>query len=1614
MARVAKSGRLKKHNCCLTCSIICFVLLFVFVAAVYIGGTIMFKTYVSPHIGGLSLNEALSLAGDVISGKEVKPNYSESDLDSFYSGLSSALFLSDKSEDELEYALVSEEKRAELAASFSAAEEESASSGSSYDEDAAYAAFLLKNNTARYALLSDAVKAKVSQAEYSALAADTQAAAAVRKRFGLKLYRLSIEEILGDTDFSAEDFSMEDTLEKTLSSLDFNFDSLEEYDIENAAAAQNEKFTTFSVTGKQASAFIDDIVTYLLTNETSPIRSNLSDFIPEDVPLTNYVKISSVTIMNTPLATVGDSAAYNQKDTALGITISVKLRNLVKKALQSEKMKEQMDGVPEFAVRLIPSLVPQAFSAGLTVYPLAEETDGREVAVRINKASAKNVKNLSKLVNALFSKNKDEDATKTFFGEINDNVVSAFSSVNKTVKINFVPSKDASGNPLKDSKGNTYSEMRIMTWETFLSMIDDSGTISPHDIFTMLKCLYITNNRPSELSLDSSMASFKSDMAQKYGLSLSYLDDNNLFSEDALEGLIENINLNTVDFSKSDDEMRVHLSAEAIASFATSMLKKEESSAVAAAEDSGTDNLLDSLDPKVCGVEIKKVKEQGGVKIYSFELLISVSIADMMEEQFSGEGTTATLVKKILPKDRSYFGVLLYISESEDAGKLVHKVGSSIDNPGEGETSLYRARIKINDFTYDQTDTVFETLNRVMETMGSSSFDISSITSEVENTLNDALTSLSDNDFNLSLRLYEGTGSNDRGGITLPSLYELLAGFVNDASFSKSDAQAVLSQIYGADASLLSKSFADSQADVFLGEINDKYYIKKASALSVSNLFGDDAGSLASSITADSIYFKPNAAEAELWEGEKKSLYTDTRSVEDLRICLTGSEIAALVAGSNLIPSDLASSFGTIEVIGARFITEEGKTYLCFDIKLAPTLEGEGAVKYANIFPEAVKLSAKVLLYAASYSEAEPRFSVSLAINDESAAKVFLLLKALGGDSLSEKGISDNFAESIATTFNTLEGVLPIYYANGETAYTVTLGGKTENCIKIADVFSFLVKVTNMKDSNDEATDPTALASRLRGFGAQLVGDAAATSTTYSWVEGLKVFADTDDDYIYTNMQRAYFLKNAPSMEDIYSGFSDLFETIGSNFNLKDDESGLFRYDGDIVNLKVSDKALAVLVSANQSFAGAVSGAGVSAELKSLKIYKENAKDVIETAIKITFNGSGADAMMPTYFFIKAKTKADGLGGYTTTLTMNNIGSDETAELFSNILSLAAQGMDASTFNKTSIESTINTAISTALGSFPEGVGFGTFSASDVSTEYNKTIYGNTMTVAAGDGYLSFPTIYSYLIDMFYSSDKPTEKEMQSMLVSLHDTNVNSEVVLNAKSDTAYTATGFKGSNPLTDAVGIFSDKYLASAISSLFTSENVNGNLSLSNGLAQTIVLRGLTAEEEKGARNVWKSKFFADEEDFELGDNYLIATAVIPLSAYSSGSGISLLPDDLWFTVLADLSTPANSKGLLYNMSQKDMEIFEHILSSNNASFNIDDIAVQFAGLIKDKIDDFAEDTFGVPMQVHYRLAADDFIYYDDYNHTDPEDEINASERMIATTSGVGYVIMSLTDLS
>ena len=1629
MSRVESGGRTKRHGC-LTCLIVNLVIIVVFIAALFIGGSVMFKTYVSPHIGGVTLGEALSLAGKLMFGKESKRDYTEADLDSFYSELSESLFLADKTEEDYEYELLSEDAKASLAAqSVSAAEVEEESpeatggSAPSYDDAAARERFHALSVAGRYALLSDEVKAVVTSADiYGALAADAQAD--LRNTLGLKPYRISIRSLMDGLISEDGEFVTEGAAERILTSLEFNFEMLRDYDIHDPNAAANTRFDSITLEGKQVSAFINDIVMYLLSSSSSPVTKMIGDKVPTDnIDLPKYVYVTSVTIMNTPLVTAGDEAAFDQKDTALGVMFNVKLRDIVVAAMQAPEIKSKLSVVPSFALSIIPKLIPKNFSFGATVYPLADAEDGREIKVRFNNSQDKHAATLSKIVNGLMNEDDSEDGEpieETFFGSINTKVVETFSTINDKVKINFVPSLDRDGNPLKDSDGNSYSKMRIMTVQTLLSLIDESGELSAHDIFTVLKCLYVTEVKHNPLALDTAVESVKTEVHSKYGVDMSDISFDDGFSAESLNKILENMDLkNGVDFSRSNEEMRVRFSAEALVSV---MMKVLTSSDSEESEDSAS-SLLGGLEPGICEITIKKVADREG--LYTLELLMSANLSGMILNQFgAGEGLAASIMPKILPKGESYFGLKIYLYEYIEDGVVKHKIGRKISDTEDDDT--YDSALRINDFSYDDTDNVLSIINTFIEKLSDESdFDMTDITSTIEEAMSDLFDSLADNDLALNLRLFsQDTDTGNNGGILLPSIYELLSDTVNkkgtsDTPFTEEDAQEVLQLVYKADVDT-EKTFNESQSDDFLNEINKKYYIKYASRLSAKHLFGgEDSGeetSLNDTLGSSSIYFKPDDAELTAWREYlddedyiKPALYTDTTSVENMRVALTGSEIAALVVKGGAFPDDMASTFGDVEILGASFVTEDGKTYLKFDLlctfsKAASESEEENALNMNALLPDAMKISAKILLYALTYPDAEEegehRFDSTILVNDGNSGKIFTLLKTLAGNDLSEAEMSSKLSSSLRDIFTSLENNIRLYYSDGGTAYTMTKDEKKENCIYLADVFTALIDTLKIKDEAGETlTSAADLATRLRAYGEQVTQDPNKEDEAYTtWATALDISLFnkdgegkyTDSKYLSANIQDAYFMKDAPDLDNIYTNVGGEFSSFTtSSFRISD----LYNYSGTPRSLKISGKALGALILSNATdsgkFASSVSGeSGMSADLIGLKLEYVGGKLNVHAAMKLTFSG---DSMMPAYFFVQSVTTETIDGDdrtYETTITINDLTPEETEKFFFNIKSFMG---DSVKFDIADIEDTINTSIGDALHNFVSSdnvkVTYGTFDSDD-EDYFDLAIFDGTVTPTEGEGYLAIPNVYSFLADTLFkdehASDRPAdERDIQRLLNAMYesDESLAENISVNQKDapenfyewtidlyDQRYNETSSL-------IYTIYSDTKIAHLLSDALDSESIDGdNISLENGLDQVIILRKVTGADADDSlirtkRAYWATKFGALNDSHD----YLVATIKPLFENYSvTGSGENLLPTTLWFTVLIDLDDDTASKGLLYNMTAAEIHTFESVLEANGSAFDIDDIAGQLATLINTQMGNLS--AYG---SENYYSAEDDYKY-------------------------------------
>jgi len=1407
MARTNGEGRLKKRHGCVTCLIINLVVLAIFIAAIFIGGSILFKSYVSPQIGGVTLSEALSLMGKLMRGKEAKIAYTEEDLDEFYSDLSSSLFLADKDAATLQYELVDDNAKRSLAeGSVSAAEEEgeSGASSSSYDKSAAWRAFQDLTDAERFDLLSTELKTKFGNSVTTFANIDQPAQENLRKELGLKLYPISVERIMTELFPSGESKSEEsgdtssDALENFLLSLDFDF--------ENILGAENflqSKYESITVSANGAAAFINDIVSFLVGNENSPLRDSLKD-LPAGVKLTEYVKVASVKIAIKPYK-VGDEYFYLRNDVALGVTLNLKLRDMVNALLSSDEMQQNLAGVPDFAKSIIPSLIPKNFSVSSTLYPF--DTEGRQTAeVTFNGATEKQSKTLSRILGALIGDpNKEDGTTETadgyvdFFMEVNKIVVQTIQGIESgeiedengntepsgtpQIRFDFVETKDGE-NYVTDSAGNHVAELKIMTFDTLLGMLNqqlglsknDPNALTTDDVFTVLKCLYV-HKESEKGAISQDTTALSAELQNKYGLSLDALTA-------ALSGntdeLLSAFDIANMAFDKTTDvsDMDLHISAEnfvaLLLTFVGEMDKGGASESVSAAEEEGMGDILETLaalDLQICEAKISQMP--GEENVFYFEFSLKVDIAAFIKKSVMGDAEnsddiTTILIDKVLPSKATFLGLRVCFSQAETDGVITHKVGTAITDV-ESDKAKYKTKFKINTDNYADTDAVFGSVSKFLNAFDSISNDSSDeqggdvakasifdqVSTSLEEVFAEAFASIdglaSEQDFPLSLNFYAASGS-DKGGIRLPSMFQIMSDLVNkttgatgEDALTADKAKTVLAILYksGIDFDTLTPNYTAADAQNFIKEINKNYYLSYDSKLDAETLF---SGESFSNLNADSVYFKPSDAEEAKWkadalygeEYEKAALYTDKTPTSELSLSLTGKRLAAILAQGDFLGSGMMGDMGTLELTDVDFAKKDGKLYMVVDMKWSMSgASSEEDDVMAKLLPSAIKLSAEVVLY----DPLTPTdYATTISVNNENGADIFALLgslvngKAEESESVSsiEAGEELSFydsmmktvSEAVSGVFSALDEKHLVTYLNGEDL----LKSGDDACIRFADIFTVLINTLEIKDAT--ASD---LADKLREFGRMpaytLEGDSASWSVDVTGVT--EFFTSANLDAFLDEVKSNYYWTGELTAENLM-GDSASFDVSTDSVSFP----ALYADTRTIEELKVKLDAKALGALVKQALGNIAMGEDASASLIQSKFRFDttsgDAKDhkaYLDLALLVTL--ADASSVLPTHIVVQTEIDL----GYdfvkncfpedftcSATVKINNMTDGQTETLFGYI----------SGFVDSVTSSTITDTIATSIHDGIKNI---------------LDLYPSAIVLSSSDKALVLPDVYSFLIE---------------------------------------------------------------------------------------------------------------------------------------------------------------------------------------------------------------------------------------------------------------------------
>lgn len=1271
MSRV-KEGRSKRMPWCVSCLIACLVIVVVFVVGIIIAANVTFNKFVSPMIGGIKLGECTKLLTGALNSnrdKIVTNEYTADDLDDFYFTLNSMLYQKELTDEEYQarYDALSEEEKAE------------------YPTVEAY------KEAHPYRIDIDSLTSSLKLDELIGGNQETPTDGEVSAA--------GEDENNSSSGGSNVDNTDNEQLQELFKQLAFDFGVLKKYPYTNTE--EDLSYTTFQITGNQMAAVVNEIASVVMKSV------NLGNTMPEleGVDFSKYASVPQITASDVQYE---DSNGNTLTKPMLSIVVELKTRKLIEEAFVPMLEKQ---GVPKFALNVIKILLPKNFFVSLETYPTDKDS---EVSIKINNMNDKACESLKTIVNSLAEKfnftlfpkdgegQPDQDASTdqtqektTIFNEINTMVVNVFTKINEFVPVQFVSNEQGS------------VSLRVAHIQGLLKVMglfdenDLENSVTPHMFLTTLRCLFdeaTPENNKAEL------ANLYAQLDAKYGIDQSYWNDKSLLDAEALENITEAINITEVEF-KTNEDMRVNLKDGELATLIDEAIKKGtfgsgNETPLSMAGEGGDNQLLDMVNFEAVnikyiesvnqnnysyidesGVESEKINAL--IKKYTFEATVSVSIADLLTSQ-TGEGEEASGVQPIINSLKSALpeklclALVLHIDDvyNTQDGKLFNRVIAGVA----GDTTF-----KINKFDENYSSKVLDMIQKLVNKFSSngagesqetenSTFDISSISTQISDALSTTLKQLKDS-------LYCDLLIEDKS-LILPSVYELVYGMgkkqvetnenlTEDDLISISEIKDLFVQVYNTDFYIVENDgitpsnpenydkilyrYNQDAGDTFLSILSSKYYM--SSPITTDEILGEKG----LTISTNRLNFK----------GEN-GLYYDQTATDSLDVFVSGDALASLIANSGKLNSLTESTnnnfISNLSIITAEFDWQDSELYLNFDFEanINPSVSSETeGINISAFIPNNAFITAKI---AMKTDDEANLYSTDLLLNNSSITNLVKLLNLFSNEKIDNSTITNEIKTSISDVFDTINENVNLKYNNAN----------EQEALAFKNIFNTINKLSHKNDleyvSSDE--DDEKLRSLLKEFG-------RAPKFT------------TNEENVINNVTDVRYFSN--SVDDIYkiSDSDSFFEELNKNFYISDDNlitvdslSTLTTVDSDFIDFnklytdvrtideietKLTSNRFTSLANKLMGTVNLEDGIGEAKIIQS-RIKNDGVTKSLDAVAYVTFSSLDPSvvALLPSHVFITATvdlTSVDELGNktYQTDLFINDFTSEETNDLFNRI-----------------------------------------------------------------------------------------------------------------------------------------------------------------------------------------------------------------------------------------------------------------------------------------------------------------------------------------------------------
>lgn len=1333
--------RIKKRKvpACVTCCLVMLCICVVFTVGVVIAANVVFNTNVSPLIGGVKLNECISLLNGALHSDRddlVKEEYTQADLNDFYGKLNSALYQADMTDDEYisRYNALSEDEKAEYG------------SLEAYKEAHPYRVDLEVIDGVLN--LGDLIGSGNSDDGY-------------------------IEEgELSAAGEEGEESTDNETLEALFKELSFSFDDLKEYPYKDS---EDYNYTTFQVKDKEVAALIGDIVSFVF--KYVDLGQSISQL--EGVDLSDYAGVPQVIFSDV-------SAEDEETNPKLYITVELELRKLVGDVV-TPMLVEQ--GIPEFAINAVKAILPEEFFVSLETYP---EDESKEVTVYINNFNNTQSDNLKKIVNALLGdvnlfpdESSDEDIdqdmsvspenTGNVFSQVNTKIVEVFDKINDYMPIEFI------------AEGETDMTLRISHIQGLLQIAglfdvnDIENSITPHEFMTTLRCL-LDEASASNYAEGEKLLSLYAQIEEKYGIADEYWDDNSLFDTETLSNITSEIHLDNVEFKENAD-MKVNITDRELTALITDAVKEglfnqtDESVSEAEDEDESSSSILNSITfdsiyivsngnetiskpyTREDGENVITVNS-GHYEFYQIYATVRVNIADLLFAE-SEESSSAMMnsLQEALPEGLSFALILNIKDVFDESNELADRVVGAEVN---------KTTVRINNFDDYYSDLVVKIIEKMITKLssseeGESSFDIDSIFTQIEDGFSSVLSIMKDT-LNCNILLKgaslgdDGNPQKDKGSIILPSVYELISGASSKNASNEEDiltieeSRELLIQVYGTDIGIIGdvdydiskkydhtlSRYQSGSADEFLDELSKNYYMN--TTLKVDDIIDGNI-----EISADSLNFN----------GED-GLYKDTTDISKLDVTLKSDALADLIQQSGKLDSISAAGeesstssdlINKLSIVNASYVWEGSDLYINFDFEVElnkDLLSSDEGLSLENLIPSKAYLSARILIESES---SDKLYNTDILLNKKSIDNLCKLIRSFADSDFSDDELTTTIKDSISEVFDTIKENINLEYSNLD-----------NQSIKFKNVFNTINKLSHKNDDDykSDNDDDKDLRARLQEFARQpeytTSDDNIVNSVTYlEKFEGSLVYTKDDADEFFDDINKNYYISDSNKITvDSLSDMNSVDSNIIDFNKLYTDTRTIEEMQIKLTSQRFASLANSIvgdisLDSSSTSAAAESSSSDIGAKIVQTKISVNSdgkASLRILLLVKLKSSDETLKNLLPSHFFITAdidlSANESGIKEYTSVIYINNMSEEETNDLFDRIKLLE----DA----------------------FDTSFGFDIDSVKSALSDNIKDVFDNNMNMFGElnikDGYINIPNVFEYITGgsiegTTYNPDKP-------------------------------------------------------------------------------------------------------------------------------------------------------------------------------------------------------------------------------------------------------------------